>query len=367
MTELLYVTPRLPACELGGRALLSRLHWKCLEDILGAQATLHELNPPTIGIRHLAGALGGRIDGVTVEAEHALLERIAAEGVRAVFLNGSNLGRLARAIKQANPAVRVLTFCHNVERIFFRGALRRRPSLRALLVLAANAAAERLAVHFSDRVIALSRRDSAAFATLYGRGATDVLPMALEDTLARADHRNGGTAGEPYLLFVGGGFYANREGIRWFARHVAPVAALPTCVVGRGLDDLRNELERSGNLRLVGAVDDLSPWYGGAVAAIAPILDGSGMKTKVAEALMHGKPVLGTEEALSGYEATAAEGVIRCNNAGEFIDNIRELKGVRPSFHPKFRLLYDRHYSYEASRDRLATIVTQLLSLESGS
>ena len=41
----------------------------------------------------------------------------------------------------------------------------------------------------------------------------------------------------------------------------------------------------------------------GAALVIAPIFDGSGMKTKVAEALMHGKHVVGTPEAFSGYAA----------------------------------------------------------------
>ena len=81
------------------------------------------------------------------------------------------------------------------------------------------------------------------------------------------------------MLFVGGGFYANRAGIRWFAREVAPAINLPTLVVGYGLDDLREELERSGNVQLIGAVESLEPWYLIAKAAIAPIFAGSGMKT----------------------------------------------------------------------------------------
>lgn len=366
MTRLLFVTPRLAERDLGGRELLSRLHWRCLEDLLDEQPLLHELEPATVGIREVPAALRGRIDGVTLGAERALLNRIARERVDAVFLNGSNLGRLAQSIKRTSPSTQVLTFCHNVERSFFRGALRRNPSIRAALVLAANTAAERLAVRFSDRLIALSERDSALFSSIYGRGATDILPMALEDT---APDQNDTTEplppAHPYLLFVGGGFYANRSGIRWFASHVAARSPLPTCVVGRGLDKLRDELEQSGNLRLIGSVDDLGPWYAGAVAALAPIFDGSGMKTKVAEALMHGKPVIGTAEAFSGYETPEARQA-SCETPDDFLRAIHDLKDVPPAFDPTLRLLFERHYSYEAARDRLKAILNKALTSDGG-
>ena len=40
---------------------------------------------------------------------------------------------------------------------------------------------------------------------------------------------------------------------------------------------------------VVGEVESLAQWYHDAYFVVAPIFDGSGMKTKVAEALMYGK------------------------------------------------------------------------------
>src|SRR5215211_106650 len=132
--------------------------------------------------------------------------------------------------------------------------------------------------------------------------STDVLPMAIEDKLRNEADVPQGPLKEPYALFVGGAFYANQSGIKWFVENVVPEVSIKTCIVGKGLEALRGELERDGKVEVVGAVDELGHWYRNAKVVIAPIFDGSGMKTKVAEALMYGKRIIGTREAFSGYE-----------------------------------------------------------------
>jgi glycosyltransferase involved in cell wall biosynthesis len=355
MAKLLFVTPSFSEAPIGGRAQLSRLYWQCLESILGEDAAMHVLDRsrPT-----LIGALRGEIDGVTPEARRRLLSRIGEEGISKVLLNGSNLGRMAKAIKRRFPAVEILTLFHNVEARFFLGALRHSKSPRALAVLVANFVAERLAVRYSDRLITLNGRDSDGIGRIYGRRATDILPMAIVDSAGPASDQGPKPYPGDYLLFVGGGFYANRAGILWFAREVAPAIGITTCVVGRGLEDLRSELERGGNVRLIGEVDVLESWYRHAKAVIAPIFDGSGMKTKVAEALMHGKRIAGTSEAFVGYEEVAGRVGWTCDTRNDFIELIRSLEGLElPPFDASLRSLYERHYSSEAAKDYLEAIL----------
>ena len=112
------------------------------------------------------------------------------------------------------------------------------------------------------------------------------------------------------------------------------------------------------NVELVGAVDDLEPYYLGAKAVIAPIFDGSGMKTKVAEALMFGKRVVGTSEAFSGYEDVAARAGWQCDTKDEYIARIDRLAGqpIAP-FDPAMRLIYEENYSMDALRNWLRPIV----------
>lgn len=361
MRKLMFVTPGFALPPQGGRDMLSHLHRQCLEALCGADFLQVELrSEPVRGARAAAGALGGYVDGLTPDSEADVLAAIAQGDVGTVWLNGSNLGRLAKAVKKARPDVEVLSFFHNVEARFFLGAFREYRSLHALGVLTANYVAERMAARFSDRRLVLSERESAALARLYGRGGTDLLPMALEDRFERGAADVSSPRDGDYLLFVGGAFYANEAGIAWFAEQVAPHVAIRTCVVGRGLEQARAVLERHPNVEVVGPVDRLQPWYLGAKAVIAPIFDGSGMKTKVAEALMYGKRVIGTSEAFSGYEGLAAEAGRICRDRDEFVTAIAGLERADPPrFDPALRALFDRHHSREAAQARIEEILAR--------
>ena len=354
MKRLLMITPARPAGAVGGREQLSALHERCLSELLGDGFAVHRLQPcPPTGLRGTIAALAGSIDGVTAASIRDVLELIANDGVDELWLDGSNLGRLAAAVRRGAPGVTISTFAHNVEARFFLGGLRHRPGPHSLAVLLANWAAERLAVRHSDRLIALSERESALFRRLYRRPASNLLPMAIEDRFTGAIVWAPTTGG---LLFVGGAFYANLNGMRWFAANVAPRIDVVTRVVGRGFEAYHDELAAAGKVDIVGAVADLAPYYAAASAVIAPIFDGSGMKTKVAEALMHGKQVIGTKEAFTGYEGIGAG--VRCDTREAFIAAIRRLTAdPAPRFDPALRALYEAHFSPQALRRQLKTIL----------
>ena len=164
---------------------------------------------------------------------------------------------------------------------------------------------------------------------------------------------------EKFVLFVGGGFYANRAGITWFVKHVVPHISIKTYIVGRGLEDLKDVLDLDGKVEVVGAVDSLSHWYRDAHFVIAPIFDGSGMKTKVAEALMYGKKVIGTPEAFSGYEDVVKRAGWQCVTVDEFVAAIDCAQDLPlASFDTELHALYQEKYSFLAARERLALILS---------
>ena len=238
LSRLMLVTPHVAHAPTGGRALLSQLNLKCLKAILADRLVVHALRPGA----EFWMALARRMPcGATSTASRPRWKQQSSRGfvinaISRIFLDGSNLGRLARAIKRTTPSVEVLTFFHNVEARFFFGALKQYRSAHALGVLAANYVSERMAVRYSDRLITLSKRDSAGIADLYGRAATDVLPMAIEDKLRIEADAPQSPLKEPYALFVGGAFYANQSGIRWFVENVVPEVSIKTCIVGKGLE-----------------------------------------------------------------------------------------------------------------------------------
>jgi glycosyltransferase involved in cell wall biosynthesis len=182
--------------------------------------------------------------------------------------------------------------------------------------------------------------------------------MALQDKRPTNMANTYDPSSEKFALFIGGDFYANREGITWFVEHVVPRINIKTYIVGRGFEKLKVELERDSKVVVVGAVDSLSEWYQNAHFVIAPIFDGSGMKTKVAEAMMYGKKIVGTPEAFSGYEDIAIQVGWLCRTADEFVVAIAEAKSeVDTAFDMTLRVIYLNNYSFPAARERLHEIM----------
>ncbi len=299
----------------------------------------------------------GRIDGVTSAIERKLRHQLLDAPPDCVVLDGSNLGRLARLIKHENSSIPVITFYHNVEARFFLDLFRSYPSFRSVGVLLANFLTERWATLYSDRRVMLNERDSNLLRSIYGRRGTDVLPMAIRDLYDPAATLRTRPIKEKYALFVGGSFYANVEGMAWYAEKIAPNSPLLTVVIGRGMEAHRTRLEQWGGVRVLGSVDDLASWYAHAQIAVAPILSGSGMKTKTAEALMHGKPIAGTPEAFVGYDLTSSDGLKLCETPNDFLDALQSAGSVEASVDPQLRNEYLQHHSEKAMRDHLKHIL----------
>ena len=357
MPKLLLVTNHSRAAALGGRGLLSRLHRNAMQDIFGDDLVVLELiSKPISGALVAVRSFLGEIDGIDRASVTKLFDLISTHKINQVFIDGSNLGEVARLIKRHFPMIQIVTFFHNVEARFFLGAMRQERSVRALAILLANYLAERKAVRYSDKIVSLSERDSQLLGSLYGRCATHCAPMALHDQFA--DSELLAIPNTKFILFVGSAFYANQAGIIWYAKEVAPRLKIKTYVVGHGLEKLNASLELSGSIEVVGSVPSLTHWYQQAHVVVAPIFDGSGMKTKVAEALMYGKRVIGTPEAFSGYqEIMPAAGVV-CRTAEEFVSALQHsLDKPFCAMDGQLRALYEKHYSFAAARSRLQKIL----------
>jgi glycosyltransferase involved in cell wall biosynthesis len=362
--KVLLLTNTLDESPNGGRELLCKLNFESLSGLYADDLVLFELEQTSpSGPTQLYRSFRGYIDGLSPAVIAELLGRILREGVGTVFIDGSNLGKAAKCIRKAFPEIKIITFFHNVETVFFWGGFLQNKGPRALAVCIINFIAERKAVRFSDRLICLSERDSAMLKKVHGRAATDVSAIALKDSHRQEPESAPAPGAERYALFVGGVFYANLSGIAWYSRHVAPHIGIKTYVVGRGFEKYRDELERHGNIQVIGGVDSVAPWYEGAEFVVAPIFGGSGMKTKVAEALMFGKIVIGTPESFSGYENIVNRAGCSCETAEEFITAIEAVSAMhKPGFDRELRTRFLEQYSCEAARKRIAGIMSRALA-----
>jgi len=357
--RLLLLTKKIDNLPCGGRELLCKLHYDSLREIFRDQVVVYELeHRKKYGASALIQTLLGNIDGLNNESIAEALRLISKEQISRVFVDGSNFGGFVAMLKHKNKAVNVTTFFHNVEARFFWGSFRLHKTLHALGVLVANTLAERKAVKYSDKIVCLSERDSRLLKKLYGRCATHIAPMVLEDKCPDFFLHRDMEPPENFALFVGGTFYANRLGIEWFVREVSPRIELPVYIVGRGFEKLRDKLQIPGKVIVVGAVDSLADWYRRAKFVIAPIFDGSGMKTKVAEALMYGKKMVGTPEAFSGYDEIIEKAGWLCETSDDFVKAIKNADSeITQSIDIELRKIYEQRYSMNAAKERLRKIL----------
>ena len=119
------------------------------------------------------------------------------------------------------------------------------------------------------------------------------------------------------FLFVGTlGYYPNQEGIVYFCaevlprlRHAAP-QPFRLLIVGSGAPPAIRHLAALPEVRLVGAVPHVAPWYREADAVVVPIRAGGGTRIKVLEAFSFRRPVVSTSIGLEGIAARDGEHVL---------------------------------------------------------
>ena len=307
-------------------------------------------------IRGLRGLNDGVSDTIMIEISN----RIKSDATTIVFIDGSNLGSIAKVIKSRFPSIQVITYFHNIESKFFLDSLLQAFSIRSLFIFLSNYLAERKAANFSDRVICLNKRDSDILKRYFKRSATHICPLTLIRPTTPCMYSERNLPSGPFALFVGGGFYANVQGIRYYNKHIAPHIQLPLYVIGHGIEDKLRDIELSSRIYIQGSVENLEPWYRRASFVVAPILSGSGMKTKVAEAMMYGKKIVGTPEAFVGYEFALPSAGWCCTTPKEFLNAcISAADNSSVSYHSGLVTIYEKFFSPTAAFARFSEIFGQ--------
>jgi glycosyltransferase involved in cell wall biosynthesis len=131
------------------------------------------------------------------------------------------------------------------------------------------------------------------------------LPCAIDEEAFRP--ALGEQSDQPPVILMVGNYRnpGNREGAYAICREAVPAVAKrhPNIVfrfVGKSFpSDLQHP-----NVQAVGFADDLAREYARAAVVSAPITIGGGIKIKVVEALSMGRPLVATEKALEGIDAT---------------------------------------------------------------
>lgn len=263
----------------------------------------------------------GYARGYTKHCEKAILRQLRQEKYDYLYIDFSGYGISLKKVRAIFKGI-IITFFHDPEYMY---ELNRAKHDSAFYYLSAWAIhkAEKIAVKYSDYLIALNSRDHKVIQKIYNREPDIDLPISFKDVVD--ENRLISEKSEGYLLFVGSDFGPNVDGLRWFIESIMPNINKTLKIVGKGMEQYKNEMTRN-NVDVIGTVEDLSYYYYKSDCVVLPIRYGDGMKVKTAEALMYGKTVIGTNEAFEGYEIKDGIEGYRCNTPEEFIKIINSLK-----------------------------------------
>ena len=115
---------------------------------------------------------------------------------------------------------------------------------------------------------------------------------------------------DPLIVFTGQMDYRpNIEAVTDFAHNAMPAirAAHPEtsfAIVGRNPTSAVSELSALPGVQVTGAVDDVRTWLAGADVVVAPLRIARGIQNKVLEAMAMAKPVVASNAAAEGIDAT---------------------------------------------------------------
>lgn len=351
--RLLYITCANKESFSGGTHGMKR-NLESLKDILGNNCVDTYIIRPNFSRRNIMMKIKRTRDllhlyagGMTHKDKNLIIKKLKGGDYTDVYIDTSALGIIAKIVKREFPAIFVYVYFHNVEYDYMISTTLHSGDYKHLFWIATARYNETLACKYADRIITLNNADRRRVLELYGKDSISI-PVTMRDNyhdLKNTEIKP--TDNPPKGLFVGSYFPGNIKGIKWFCEDVLPEANMKLCIVGSGMKQLENEVKASPKLIIKGRTPNLTPYYEQADFVVLPIISGGGMKVKTAEALKYGKFIIGTKEALEGYELDKST-AIECNNKEEFINAINNLK-LSHKFNISSRIVFKTKFSYNNS------------------
>ncbi|MBF0576523.1 glycosyltransferase [Dysgonomonas sp. GY617] len=355
MTKILFVSTNLSSSFHGGWQCSNR-NLESVRTIFGAdnvdvellEPFSHNHRPIFSSILMMLSSffrliLTFRMNGSNLGIENKIITRIAQNKYKFVFVDSSLNGLLVKKIRKRTES-RIVSFFHNCEYAFIK-SLVNSGDIKSVLRLLPCYLNEKFSVKYAHKVIALNTRDKSLIEELYKVNKTvDIIPISLFDRVSdESSLVSNKLPSKLSVLFVGSNFYANTQGILWFINEVFPFVDIDLKIVGKDMDKLI--IPHQDNILVYGTVPSVEQFYIDADLVVAPVFAGGGMKVKIAEALMYGKVIIASEEALQGYQLV--DSMVECKTSKDFIEAFAkfDLSG----YNVESRNLFKKTYSFEAT------------------
>ncbi|HET9075981.1 MAG TPA: glycosyltransferase family 4 protein [Acidimicrobiales bacterium] len=324
------------------------------------------LNECLFHSRPLGAAVAGlaaRMDADVVVADMIRTYGLAASTGRPVVVDLDDLlSERYRQMRRADPDTIVGYFGD-----YLPPVLRRPASVAAARLLSVESrllARRELQVASQAAVTCLvSAAEAQRLAARVGR-PVEWSPMAVP---VAASPAGGGARRGP--VFVGGmDYHANRQAVRWYRDAVLPELAafgagdLVLDVVGHCPDDLARQLACDG-IRFLGYASDLAATLRRYRVAVAPVVSGTGIKTKVLEAMGMGLCVVSTPLGVAGLPVSHGEEVMVGGSARDFAAALAELwadPDRASDIGERARRVVAGQFSQEAAKERWRRILRRV-------
>lgn len=297
-----------------------------------------------------------------------ICKTIKERNIKIVFIEDSVFGNLVKKVKQEFPTAQVVTFYHDIKADLYPQWMKKERNIISEIEFRIGIKQEAINQKIADVNIVFNARDAEVFQKYYGRRPEAIIPLPAPVPSISHGIMNSITAKDDkkHILFVGKKYYPNLIGFKWFVDNVLPSLTnnIQVDVVGRGLEELRNEYSDT-RINIIGGVESLNPYYENADIVIAPLFDGGGMKSKTVEALSFGKIFVGTEESLFGFWEEMDSDIrgktcYQCNTPEEWIQTINNLaKDDIQKFNEDVFELFKAKFSYDVIREQLKAIMEE--------
>jgi hypothetical protein len=359
--KVLFISTLSEDSNFGG-ALCSERNYKSLVDLFGKENVVtYYLRPDaTSGIKKYLLKAGNILKGYMLALNdlrvNDIKRVISEDSITHIFLDSSLLGKLSKEIRKENKSIKIISFFHNFELKFLLEAVIRGRKFSRIFWIILGYVNEKMTCRYSNTIITLNKRDSNLVKKYYKRTSDFIIPISLLDRVENKNQliRHSDKKKSLNLLFLGSNFFANVHGIQWFLNNVLPNVNANLTIIGKDIDKADLKYRKNDNkVEILSNVKDLTDFYYRADLVIAPIFLGSGMKVKIAEAMMFNRKVLGTSESFQGYEFINDIGLI-ANNANEFIFHIKNYNSNLEDSTP--RQVFDNYYSYQSTLSKFKLV-----------
>lgn len=168
------------------------------------------------------------------------------------------------------------------------------------------------------------------------------------------------------ILFVGTlSYYPNTDGVLWFVENIWP--KLMEMFSGNlnlnivGFDPPKNIVSlANGNIKVVGGVDSLAPYYETCDFVIAPIRCGGGTRIKILEAMCYQRAVVSTTLGAEGIDVLDRENILIGDGVNEFVECCFSLminEEMRGNLALQGRKFVSAYYSFDEVAKKLLKVV----------